>query len=419
MRQVAAWPKESPRLNRGLIRSAVSKKRSVLESKREMERETLIEGAYEGIGFGASGLASSEQSDFENKAGKQCRDSPGWRWGSGAAPIQPPIDDGVVMNRAGFEPGGFEVEAGLVEVAGPTVELAEGCVEQVVVSDGRVLAHLVQRIDARKWAVDFGDNDRPVDQVDRRAMDREHCVVEPQDGRPIGVGVGRRRAVIHGDSGLEMEDGDRGSFGRLIEELSRPLDQPLVPSGAVLVFHEQDAASFVEPRVQAGGVKQHQGHERTRRGSAAVRVRTQEMTEIRGVFAEIGANGRFAPGRAMPFVENQVEDLVHGVEPVDELRGVGRVQRYVVVDEFLGGALQSLLDRFFIDQEAPSDFGGAKTAQCFQGQGKLVFSRQQRMTAGENHLKLAVFDGGVEKEVVDSAHRESDAMKTSLDSPGA
>ena len=57
------------------------------------------------------------------------------------------------------------------------------------------------------------------------------------------------------------------------------------------------------------------------------------MAEVSGVLAEIGANGRFAFGAAMAFVEDQVEDLVHGVEPLDELRWLRGVERDVMVDQ--------------------------------------------------------------------------------------
>ena len=80
-------------------------------------------------------------------------------------------------------------------------------------------------------------------------------------------------------------------------------------------------------------MKEHQRHECARRRRAAMRVHAQQMTEIRGVFAEIGANGRFSLRGAMAFVEDQVENLVHGVEPLDELRGVGRVERDLMVDQ--------------------------------------------------------------------------------------
>ena len=70
-------------------------------------------------------------------------------------------------------------------------------------------------------------------------------------------------------------------------------------------------------------MEQHQGHERARGRRAAVRVRTEQVAEAGRLFAEIGANGRFAFGRAIAFVEEQVEHLVHAVEPLDELAGVG------------------------------------------------------------------------------------------------
>ena len=73
-----------------------------------------------------------------------------------------------------------------------------------------------------------------------------------------------------------------------------------------------------------------------------------------------------------------------------------------MVDQVFGGTLKPFLDRFFIDQERAGNFGGAKTTQCLQGQCELVLARQHGITAGEDHPQLAVFDGGIEKQLVDS-----------------
>ena len=131
-------------------------------------------------------------------------------------------------------------------------------------------------------------------------------------------------------------------------------------------------------------MKQHQGHECTRRRRAAMRMRTEQMAKVRGVFAEIGANGRFAFGGAIAFVEDQVEDLVHGVEPLDELRGVGRLERDVMVDQVARRALESLLDRFFGDQECAGDFGDAKAAEVF----KVRASWFSRASTGWQQAKI-------------------------------
>ena len=50
------------------------------------------------------------------------------------------------------------------------------------------------------------------------------------------------------------------------------------------------------------------------------------MAQPSGLFAQIGANGGFAFGRTVAFVEEQVQHLVHDVEPADEFAGRRRVE---------------------------------------------------------------------------------------------
>ena len=94
--------------------------------------------------------------------------------------------------RTGLPPGRFEVLPGAVKVAGAPVELAERGVEQVIVPQGGILAGFVQCANARVRTFDLGHDDRPVEQVHRRAMNREQGVVEAQDRRPIRFGIARR-----------------------------------------------------------------------------------------------------------------------------------------------------------------------------------------------------------------------------------
>ena len=75
---------------------------------------------------------------------------------------------------------------------------------------------------------------------------------------------------------------------------------------------------IVEPGIQPGGVKEHERHERTRRRRAEIGMRAEHVAEVRGILAEIGADGRFAFRAAIAFVEDEVENLVHGVEPLDQ-----------------------------------------------------------------------------------------------------
>ena len=69
--------------------------------------------------------------------------------------------------------------------------------------------------------------------------------------------------------------------------------------------------------------------------------------------------------------------------------------------EIAGGALEALLDRFLADEKGASNLRVAEAAKCFQRESNLVFARQARMAAREDHAQLAILDLRVEKEVVD------------------
>ena len=190
--------------------------------------------------------------------------------------------------------------------------------------------------------------------------------------------------MIESDPRFEVKWGDDRSFRRLVEKVPSAADQPLVPLGPILVLHEQDRPLFVEPRFQPGGMKQHERHQSTGRRRAASWMRTKQMAEIRCVLAEIRANGCLTLGGAVAFIEDEVKDLMNGVEPLDKLRGVGRLERDVMCGELARGSLEPLFDGFLADQERAGNFGHSETAQGLEGEGELVFARK----SGWQHAKI-------------------------------
>ena len=131
---------------------------------------------------------------------------------------------------------------------------------------------------------------------------------------------------------------------------------------------------MIKPGIESSGVKEHERHQCPRRRRAAPRMVAQHVTEVGCVFAEIGTDGRLSFAGAVSLVEDQVENLMNGVEPGDELAGVGRVERDLLVDQVSGGALETLLDRLVAHQQGAGDLGDSKAAERFQGQRKLVFA---------------------------------------------
>src|SRR5262249_17608853 len=94
---------------------------------------------------------------------------------------QAPVDEFAIEWGGRFLSGRFGVLPGAGHVAGAPVYPAGRRVEQVIVPQGRVLARLVQRANARPRTFDLSDDNRAVEQVHRRALQREQGVVEAQD----------------------------------------------------------------------------------------------------------------------------------------------------------------------------------------------------------------------------------------------
>ena len=136
----------------------------------------------------------------------------------------------MIVGRASLLLGGFEVLPGLLEIARAPVELTERGVEEMIILEGLVPAGFFQGADARGGTFDLGDDDRPVEQVDRRPMNREQRVVEEEDRRPVRLGIALGRAMMERDAGFEMKGGDGRSLGRVVEEFLGAADQALRPT---------------------------------------------------------------------------------------------------------------------------------------------------------------------------------------------
>src|SRR5262249_37831377 len=108
--------------------------------------------------------------------------------------------------------------------------------------------------------------------------------------------------------------------------------------------------------------------------------RAEHVAKVGGILAEIGTDGRLSFRAAIAFVEDQVENLVHGVEPLDQLGSVGGLESHVLINEVECSALKSLLDCLFRKEKRPGNFGDPKAAKRLQGHGDLVFAGQEWMT---------------------------------------
>ena len=73
-----------------------------------------------------------------------------------------------------------------------------------------------------------------------------------------------------------------------------------------------------------------------------------------------------------------------GVEPLDQLRDVRRLESYVIRRELARGSLEPLFHGFLTDQERAGNFGHSESAQGLEREGDLVFARK----SGWQHAKI-------------------------------
>src|SRR5580692_2913046 len=127
------------------------------------------------------------------------------------------------------------------------------------------------------------------------------------------------------------------------------------------------------------------------------------MTKSGGLFAEVLTNRRFAGGRTVALIKEQIKHLMHAVEPARQLVGSGRLERDLIFDQVSSGPLEPFLHRLFLDQESAGNFRRAKAAERLEGERQLVLAGEPRVTAGEHHFELAVLDLAVEEKIVELA----------------
>jgi hypothetical protein len=80
---------------------------------------------------------------------------------------------------------GFEMLSGADKVPGAAVELAQRGVEEIVAPQRRISSGFVQCTNAGFRTLDLGHDDRAVEHVHGRMMNREQGVLETQDRVPI------------------------------------------------------------------------------------------------------------------------------------------------------------------------------------------------------------------------------------------
>ena len=104
---------------------------------------------------------------------------------------------------------------------------------------------------------------------------------------------------------------------------------------------------------------------------------------------------RVARRRRVAFVEHEVDDVQHGVEPVGQVRAGGHLIRNLCVLDLVLGAHDALCHGRRAGEERTRDLLGGQSADLPEGERQLRVRRQGRMAAGEDEPQPVVVDDGI------------------------
>ncbi|MGC4094058.1 MAG: hypothetical protein QM756_40345 [Polyangiaceae bacterium] len=91
-------------------------------------------------------------------------------------------------------------------------------------------------------------------------------------------------------------------------------------------------------------------------------------------------------------VEQQVDGLVHRLEPPRNVHQLRQLKEAAAVAQRLARPPEAPLDGVFREQQRVGDFTHAEATQRLQDQGQLQVDRQLRLTTREHHAQLVVAD---------------------------
>ena len=242
----------------------------------------------------------------------------------------------------------------------------------------------------RLRAVAHGDRHGAVELDHRRGIDAQQDVVHTRDLCPVRGRAVARLGMHRGNHRLQR-------VGARAPERERAFDQPepcvyllTVPERPILRVEEDDLAVGRRPRRAPRVVQQHQGQQadRLRLGQQV----DEQPAQANGFTGQVRARQRVAARCRVAFVEDQVDDVQHRVEPIGQL-GEGRyLVRNAGVADLAFGAHDALRQRRGRRQERARDLFGFEPAHLAQRQRDAGVRAQRRVAAGEDQAEAVVFD---------------------------
>ncbi len=179
-----------------------------------------------------------------------------------------------------------------------------------------------------------------------------------------------------------------------MNQLDALVDLGAVPGRPVLLLERDEVAIGPRARHQARIVEQHQREQPDRLRLLGHQL-DDEPSEPDRLGAQLRSHQRFATGRTVALVEDQVDDGEHGGEPIRQHLGRRHLVRDAGVADLPLGAHESLRHRRLLDKERPRDLAGLEAGDRAQGERDLRVRGECRVAAGEDQPQPVVRERAV------------------------
>ncbi len=251
---------------------------------------------------------------------------------------------------------------------------------------------LVEQLEAVTRSAHHRDGDRVI-QLDHRVVgDRLEQPVEGEDLRPVGR-VGGRRLVVDGrDRGLQLVRADRVARERLGDQRHALGDRLPVPERPILLRERDQLAARAGPR-RPPGVGEEDQREQAADLAVAGQQAAQQARQPQRLAGELAALQLGSAARGIPLVEDQVEDLQHGVEPLAPGVTGRRLEAPARLLDGALGAADPLRHRRLGHEEGRSDLARREPADGAQGERDRRGIAERGMAAEEEEQQRVVGAG--------------------------
>ena len=194
-----------------------------------------------------------------------------------------------------------------------------------------------------------------------------------------------------GDRRLQLVRPAPAPAQRRLQDRQALGDLVALPAAPVLLLERDQRAAGVDPGRAAGVMQQHQGEQ-----ALGLRLVGQQLhqqpAEADRLAAEIGAHQAVAFGAGIAFVEHQVDDAEHRLQPLGQELARRHLVRNPGVEDLALGAHQPLRRGRLRLEKGARDLPRRQAAERSQRQRHLRRLGDRRVAAGEHQAQAIVLD---------------------------